>query len=519
MTIHLYGVLELVLQSMMPHPNPDRDCTVMAEFTAPSGRNIPIQAFWDGGSTWKIRFSPDEVGQWTWRTTCIGESDEGLVRGESTFACTAYRGDNPLYLHGPLQLAASRRSMEHKDGTPFFWLADTAWNGVIRGDDNNWREFLSARAAQRFTAIQFVSSQWRGDALDEAGEPSFYEGDQMTINPAYFQRLDRRVAMINELGLVAAPVALWSLLPTDPGYKLNEEDSRRLASYIVSRYDAYQVVWLLGGDGDYRKIGVERWKRIGRAVFSVGHNRLVSLHPCGQNWIGDAFEGEDWYDIVGYQSGHGDSEAHIRWLVQGPPSRAWVSSPPRPIINMEPNYETAHGYQRGSLFTAFHVRRAAYWSLLVSPMAGVTYGHDAVWNWNLKEGPSEGHGNWHGRSVPPWRTGLDTPGVRSMSVMRGILDHVDWTTSQPCQDILAEQPGDRNVDAFIAAGRMADGTVLIYSPLGGPVRFKADASVKGPFRLVNPETGEAAKTLALVGDGLELPGDHDWLVVCGGGWK
>ena len=66
---------------------------------------------------------------------------------------------------------------------------------------------------------------------------------------------------------------------------------------------------------------------------------------------------------------------------------------------------------------------------------------------------------------------------------------------------------------------MADGTVLIYSPLGGPVRFKAGASVKGPFRLVNPETGEATKTLALVGDGLEMPSDHDWLVVCGRGWK
>src|SRR5690606_3170813 len=128
------------------------------------------------------------------------------------------------------------------------------------------------------------------------------------INPRFFQRLDRRVAMINAFGLVAAPVVLWSLLKSDPGYKLKEEDAARLASYIVSRYDAYQVVWLLGGDGNYREIGIDRWKRIGRSVFGHGHNRLTTLHPCGQTWIGDAFCDEDWYDLIAYQSGHGDGD-------------------------------------------------------------------------------------------------------------------------------------------------------------------------------------------------------------------
>ncbi|NLF40636.1 DUF4038 domain-containing protein [bacterium] len=518
-SVHNHGVLDLTLQSERTHEHPDSGCVVEAAFTSPGGRRVAVHAFWDGGRTWRIRFSPDEVGLWRWSTRCLAGGDRGLERADEEFICTKYRGSNPLYQHGPLTLSADRRTLVHTDGARFFWLGDTAWNGVIRGGDDDWREYLETRARQRFTVIQYVSSNWRGDALDDFGEASYVEGTPLRINPAYFQRLDKRVAMVNEHGLVAAPVALWSLLKTDPGYKLSEEDATRVASYIVSRYDAYQVVWLLGGDGNYQEIGVDRWKRMGRAVFSVGHDRLVTLHPCGQNWIGAVFDDEDWYDIVGYQSGHGDGEDHLRWLVKGPPAAAWRSERPRPVINLEPNYETAHGYQHKTEFTAYHVRRAAYWSMLVSPTAGLTYGHDAIWNWNATTGPSEGHSGWHRDAVPPWRTGLDTPGIRCMTVMRGIFERLDWATLKPCQEILAEQPGDANVSTFVAVGRTADGTTVIYTPCGGIMRFKPDAGLQPPVRLIDPETGDEVRELDVSDHAIETPAGRDWLVVCGKRWR
>src|SRR5690606_20478924 len=139
--------------------------------------------------------------------------------------CVPYEGDNPLYRHGPLHVAASGTHLEHADGTPFFWLADTAWNGVIRGGDDNWARYLDARARQRFTVIQFVVPHWRGDSRDEHGRAACTEEHPIRIDPAYFQDKDRRVAMVNERGLVAAPVVLWALLESDLGYKLPEEDA------------------------------------------------------------------------------------------------------------------------------------------------------------------------------------------------------------------------------------------------------------------------------------------------------
>lgn len=47
--------------------------------------------------------------------------------------------------------------------------------------------------------------------------------------------------MVNERGLVAAPVVLWALVEDDLGCKLPEEDAIRLARYIVARYGAYQT--------------------------------------------------------------------------------------------------------------------------------------------------------------------------------------------------------------------------------------------------------------------------------------
>ena len=509
-SIHLYGVIELTLASVGEHADPTWDCDLVATFTDPSGQQTSVRGFWDGGDVWRIRFSPDEVGTWSWQTAC---ADETLC-ASGALECVPYAGDNPLYVHGPLRVASSKTHLEHSDGTPFFWLGDTAWNGVIRGDDANWDRFLGLRQAQQFSVIQFVCCQWRGDAVDEHGEAGSTGESPIQINPAFFQRLDHRVARINEMGMLGAPVALWALLETDIGRKLPEKDAIRLASYIVGRYDAYQVPWLLGGDGHYQNMGVDRWKHIGRAVFCTGHNRLVTLHPCGLNWVGEEFRDEDWYDFIGYQSGHVDADKDLVWTAQGPAATCWDREPRLPVINLEPNYEAAKGYAHKTVFTDYHVRRAAYWSLLASPTAGLTYGHDAIWNWNLETGPSEGHGNWGGRVVWPWNTGLETSGIISMTVMRGILDRLSWTTLVPATDVVSTQADDPK--AFVAAGRTEDGTVVVYTPCGGEIAL---CGVPGPVRRVDPRTGAVCMIGGEANHSISCPEGLDWLLVCGPGWQ
>ena len=56
-----------------------------------------------------------------------------------------------------------------------------------------------------------------------------------------------------------------------------------------------------------------RWKKIGRAVFGDRHERLVTMHPCGQSWVADEFRHEDWFDFIGYQKNR--SDVRRRWRV------------------------------------------------------------------------------------------------------------------------------------------------------------------------------------------------------------
>ncbi|MFW5870622.1 MAG: DUF4038 domain-containing protein [Candidatus Sumerlaeota bacterium] len=510
---HIYGIFEKELHCTAQHDNPFRECRPIVEFTAPSGHSYFIRPFWDGGHTWRMRFSPDEVGLWKWQFDHACRGDFHLDGSDPTFTVTPYDGDNPLYRHGPMQVLQDGRRLVHADETPFFWLADTAWNGVIRGDDDKWEDYLEHRLRQRFTAIQFVCSHWRGDSLDPAGEAACTEEHPIRVNPGFFQRIDRRVAMINEKGLLAAPVMIWSLLETDLGFKLPEEDAALLSEYIEARYGAHQLLWLFGGDGDYRKMGFDRWKRMGRQVFQYGHPRLATLHPCGQTWPCEAFRKEKWYHIAGYQSGHGDGEDHLEWLAKGPPATQWDNKPPLPVINLEPNYETAFGYQHHTQFTDREVRRGVWWSLLVSPTAGVTYGHDSIWNWNFETGPSEGHGEWHEGAVPPWYEGLETPGIHSMTNMRKILDKLDWTSLVPCPEIIKAQPGDNDIHKQVVASETADGKVVLYAPEGGEIVFKKPANLPAKYKVINPATGEEKETLTLDDDTIQLDENHDWLLI------
>lgn len=511
---HLWAVHEVRLESACEYADPLRGVQVHVTYTGPSGQAATVMAFWDGGRIWRARFCPSEPGTWAWASACSDPANTGLHGATGTFVCEPYTGDNPLYVHGPVRISADRRHLCHADGTPFFWLADTAWNGIIRSGPAEWDSYLDLRRRQRFTAIQFVATQWRGSARDPRGARAF-EPDPLRINPEWFQRFDVGVNAINARGLLAVPVMLWALLPTDPGQSLPEEDAILLAQYQHARWGAHQVAWLLGGDGHYEKELSRRWCRIGRAVFGERHDRLVTMHPCGHSWVGAEFRDEPWYDFIGYQSSHSASDDTLRWITAGPPARDWATEPRKPVINLEPNYEAIPRGASGATFTDRDVRRASYWSLLVSPTAGVTFGHQAIWNWNLQRGPSEGHGR--GWEVDPWHTGLETPGTTSMTVLHDLFASVPWWELQPAPEMVASQPGQTDPARFVAASRSTDGRLsVVYMPVGGELKLNL-AGLAAPLQgeWANPRSGQRTPLPAALSGAVTLiaPDAEDWLLV------
>ncbi len=488
--VQRWMVFERDFVSEVEYANPVQEVRLSVVFQSPSGKERTMQGYWNGGRLWQVRFAPDEVGKWRFTTKCSDKTNQGLAGVTGEFECVAYRGKNGIYRHGNLKVSESGTYLSFDDGTPFFWLADTVWCGPLFAEYQDWKVFLEDRVKKEFTAIQFVMTQWRMAEHDADGNVTFWGKETIKINPTYFQRLDQYVAAINEAGLLAAPVLLWGIQgDRNPGYYLDEEQKVILAEYMIARYGAYQVLWFLGGDGNFEGDNAAQWKRIGRKVFRADQQRLATMHPRGQSWIGDEFRGEPWYRFIGYQSGHGDSEGTFGWLNQGPPSRDWNGDPMLPVINIEPNYEGHNGYQNKRAHDDHSVRRAAYWSLLVSPTAGVTYGGQGIWGWHEKvQAPADHVSSGLGA---PWYEAKDLPGAFSMMYLHRLFKSIDWWELRPAPELLVEQPGKQNKSQFIAAAKSRTGDLaVVYLPEGGQVILNTNLLKPGcKARWYNPKVG------------------------------
>ena len=67
-SVPLYRVFEIQLNNTNTSAvNKFRDIWLNATFVAPSGPNTEFWGFYDGGDVWRLRFLPNETGQWTFR--------------------------------------------------------------------------------------------------------------------------------------------------------------------------------------------------------------------------------------------------------------------------------------------------------------------------------------------------------------------------------------------------------------------------------------------------------------------
>jgi len=488
---------------------------VQVIFTAPSGKQRSVDGFWDGGRTWRARFMPDEVGEWHWRSECDDTADSGLHARSGAFQCVPGRGGNPLLQHGAIRVARNGRHFEHADGTPFLWLGDTCWNGLIRATAPHWERYLTARRDQGFTAIYFFTAHWRGLEHDPFGDTAFTGDDPIRINPQYFQRLDPKLAAINQHGLLATAIIVLALLDSDHGWRLPEQEVVRFCRYVVARWGAYHMIWTLGGDGDFRGERSERWRRIGRAVFDREHGP-ATMHPCGVNLCADEFRDEPWFDFISYQSCHSDSLDDMRWFITEPAAE-WLKPPPRPIINFEPNYEDHPAYDTKRPFNDHDVRRAAYWSLLISPTAGVSYGNHNVWPWPTEvEDMSKAIPGADWRALGPWTKGLDTPGTRSITVLRKLFDSGKWWRLRPAPALLAKQAGGEDPRRFIAAAATESADwCIVYTPAGGTITLRTGKLARpAAARWFDPRRGEWQDAGSIEGEEqtFNTPDAQDWVL-------
>lgn len=476
-----WGRFEQTFKSSATYQNPLQQCSLKVAIVSPSGATNIVDGFWDGGKTWRVRFSPDQLGYWTFHTACSDKSNRGLNDQSGKFLCTSPLGESRFARHGPIRVARDHCHFEHADGSPFFWMADTAWDAPRLSTSRDWITYTQTRAGQNFSAVEWSAAP----GTDVKRHSAFTGHSSLTIDPAYFQALDEKVEMMNRAGLLSV-ITPFSI-NENATFDLPEEQISLLVRYMNARWDAYDVAWLLAvHDGR-----TAQCLRIGRDVFANTSHAPVILFPGELNSGFDEFKNEKWVNAFGFGLGQNLDADSVKWLISGPLNRESPNQFARPFINVLPPLENGLAPRTQSRINADDVRRMAWWSLLLKPAAGVSYGAQDVATWNTAKQSK----------LPTWQISLFLPGAKQLTQLQASIDSLEWWTLRPAPRSLSTQPGNDHPNRYIAnAENEARNLSVTYVPEDRTLDLFLDALPSAPvIRWLNPRTGKVSSAIAVVG--------------------
>ena len=314
-------VTEWSFTSGKPYRDPFNEITLDVMFTDPDGEENQVPAFWAGEQTWSVRYASPKVGTHRWRSICSDTSNAHMHGQEGVLEVTPYEGDHPLLRRGPLRMSANRRHLEHLDGTPFFWLADTWWMGLCRrlSWPGDFRTLTADRVQKGFSVVQLVAGlypdmpSFDARGANEAGFP--WEEGFTRIRPAYFDMADLRIHHLVRQGLVPCILGCWGYFLLWMGVEKMKQHWR----HLVARYGAYPVVWCLAGEGimpyylsEAREEDQESQKRGWTELVHYlretdPYHHPVTIHPTDS--ARNQVEEPSLLDIDMLQTGHGDRDS------------------------------------------------------------------------------------------------------------------------------------------------------------------------------------------------------------------
>jgi hypothetical protein len=331
--------------------NPFLDVELTATFRF-GNRDVVVHGFYDGAGVYKVRFMPDETGEWTYVTS----SNASALNGKKgAFRCVPSSGDN----HGPV-LVRDSYHFGYADGTPYVQCGTTCYAWAFQPEQIQ-QQTLQTLAASPFNKLRMcIFPKWYAH---NHSEPPMYPfprngetNDYSTFNPEYFRNFDQLIAELRRLNeqadlILFHPYDKW-------GYQAmpSEVDDRYLR-YVAARFSAYRNVWWsLANEYDLMNAKTSTdWDRFGRTLQQCDpYGHLRSVHNCVHMYE----YGRGWCTHAGIQSSEFTKTAE------------WRADWRKPLIYDECQYEGNIAEEWGNITGGEMTRR--FW---LAAVQGAYCGH------------------------------------------------------------------------------------------------------------------------------------------------
>jgi hypothetical protein len=398
-------------------------------------------------------------------------------------------------IEGPIRVSQNKRFFQNPDGSPFFWMADTAWELFHRTTKEEAIYYLETRAKQGFNVVQAVAlAELDGlNTPNSNGDKPFHALDPFQFNEDYWKYVDEIIDLAGEKGIHIALLPTWG----DKLYKnswgsgpeiFNETNAYEFGRWIGKRYaDRKNLVWVLGGDRNPRQGSkdVEIWNFMAKGITEARREDnpiLMSFHPQPNRPAGSStwFHQEEWLDFNMHQTGHCPNQPTYRIIAHD-----YHLHPIKPTLDGEPLYE-----EHPNCFNAKElgysnpddIRRIMYWNVFAGA-AGQTYGCHAVWQmYTLDRDPING-------PLKPWQISLDLPMANQMKHLKQLILSEAYFSRIPDYNIVLEQQQDD--ENFVIATRDESWSyVMVYFPTGKSVTLNL-SDLSGDLKALwfDPRTG------------------------------
>jgi hypothetical protein len=402
---------------------------------------------------------------------------------------------------GQYSVSSNRRYLL-KNGKPFFWLGDTAWELFHRLTREEADQYLKRRAEQGFTVIQAVALA----EFDGLVDPNPYGNLPLVNNDpgrpveAYFQHIDYIIDKAASYNLTIGLLPTWG----DKVFKntwgkgpeiFNRRNAKDYGKWIGNRYkNKDNIIWIVGGDRNPRDSNdVNIWRAMALGIMEATNNKaMISFHPQPCE-LGSAtwFHKDDWLSFNMFQNGH-CRDNNVYDKIQA----AYQLQPVKPVMDAEPIYEdhpVCFNVKDLGTRNAYDVRKFA-WLDLFAGAHGHTYGCHDIWQFysTRREAVNGPH--------VYWQQAMELPGANQMVYVRKLLESYSLLDRIPDQSLIVENnsaPAER-----IQATR-GDDYIFVYTAAGKPftvVFGKLKASRLNGF-WYDPRTGKTTAIDAISNKG------------------